>query len=68
VSKIIRSKETSQIAAVIGSKKKINGDNLDFITHETTINFRNKKRAYQKDKVYELAMNIKIKNVRDLYR
>jgi hypothetical protein len=30
--------------------------------------FRNKKREYLKDKINELAMNSKIKNIRDLYR
>jgi hypothetical protein len=42
---------------------KINGDNLNNINHETNRNFRNKKGEYLKDKIDELATNI-----RDLYR
>jgi hypothetical protein len=30
--------------------------------------FRNKKMKYPKDKINELAMNSKNKNIRDLYR
>jgi hypothetical protein len=46
----------------------INGDNLNHIRHETSRHFRNKKRAYLKDKIAEHAMNSKNKNIRDLYR
>jgi hypothetical protein len=35
---------------------------------ETSRHFRNKKREYLKDKIDELAMNSKDKNIRDLYR
>jgi hypothetical protein len=35
--------------------------------HEASRNFRNKKRQYLKDKINELAMNSKNKNIRDLY-
>jgi hypothetical protein len=43
----------------------INGDNLNNIRRETRRHFRNKEREYLKDKIDELAMNSKIKNIRD---
>ncbi|PNF30898.1 hypothetical protein B7P43_G05207 [Cryptotermes secundus] len=46
----------------------LNGDNLNNIRCETSRHFRNKKREYLKDKIDELAMNSKNKNIRDLYR
>jgi hypothetical protein len=46
----------------------INGDNLNSIRRETSRLFRNKKREYLKDKIDELTMNSKNKNIRDLYR
>ncbi|PNF42182.1 hypothetical protein B7P43_G07312, partial [Cryptotermes secundus] len=46
----------------------LNGDNLNNIRHETSRHFRNKKREYMTDKIDELAMNNKNKNIRDLYR
>ncbi|PNF28551.1 hypothetical protein B7P43_G12912 [Cryptotermes secundus] len=45
----------------------LNGDNQN-IRCETRRHFRNKKREYLKDKIDELAMNSKNKNIRDLYR
>jgi hypothetical protein len=45
----------------------INGDNLNNIRHEASRHFRNKKRKYLKDKINELAMNSKNKNVINLY-
>jgi hypothetical protein len=36
--------------------------------YQASRHFRNKKREYLKDKINELAMNIKYKNIRDLYR
>jgi hypothetical protein len=36
--------------------------------HGASRHFRNKKRKYLKDKINELAMNSKNKNIRDLYR
>jgi hypothetical protein len=65
--KIIRQNETSQIAVVTGSKR-INGDNLNNIRHETSRHFRKKQRQYLKDKIDELATNSKNRNIRDLYR
>jgi hypothetical protein len=46
----------------------INGDNLNNIRREASKHFMNKKKAYLKDKINELATNSKNKNVRDLYR
>jgi hypothetical protein len=46
---------------------KINGDNLNNIRQEARRHFRNKKREYLKDKIDDLAMNSKNKNMRDLY-
>ncbi|PNF25843.1 hypothetical protein B7P43_G11138 [Cryptotermes secundus] len=47
---------------------KMNGDNLNNIRHEMSSHFWNKKREYLKDKIDELAMNSKNKNIRDQYR
>jgi hypothetical protein len=38
------------------------------VNRERSRHFRNKKREYLKDKIYELATNSKNKNTRDLYR
>ncbi|PNF39355.1 hypothetical protein B7P43_G18309 [Cryptotermes secundus] len=46
----------------------LNWDNLNNIRHETSRNFSNKMREYVKDKIDELAMNSKNKNIGDLYR
>jgi hypothetical protein len=46
----------------------INGENLNNVRRETSRYFSNKKREYLKDKINELAMHIKNKNIRDLYR
>jgi hypothetical protein len=43
-------------------------DNPNNIRRETGRHFRNKKRKYLKDKIYEHAANSKNKNIRDLYR
>jgi predicted NACHT family NTPase len=39
-----------------------------YLFSETSWHFRNKKREYLKDKIDELAMNSKNKNIRDLYK
>jgi hypothetical protein len=49
-------------------QNEINGDNLNNVGHEASRHFRNKKWDYLKDKINELAMNSKNKNIRDLYR
>ncbi|PNF20840.1 hypothetical protein B7P43_G12066 [Cryptotermes secundus] len=46
----------------------LNGDNLNNIRRETSRHFRNKEREYLKDRINELAMNSKNKNIRDLYK
>ncbi|PNF32825.1 hypothetical protein B7P43_G04341 [Cryptotermes secundus] len=46
----------------------LSGDNLNNIRRETSRHFRNKKREYLKDKIDELAMNSKNKNITDLHR
>jgi hypothetical protein len=46
----------------------INGDNLITVRHESSRYLTNKKREYLKDKINDLAMNSKNKNIRDLYR
>ncbi|PNF34812.1 hypothetical protein B7P43_G03788 [Cryptotermes secundus] len=47
---------------------KLNRDNMNIIRCRTSRDFRNKKREYLKDKIDQLAMNSKNKNIRDLYR
>jgi hypothetical protein len=46
---------------------KINGNNLNNVRREASRYFMTKKRGYLKDKINELAMNSKNKNIRDLY-
>jgi hypothetical protein len=46
----------------------INGDNLNNVRCEASRYFKNKKTEYMKDKINELAMNSKNKNIRDVYR
>jgi hypothetical protein len=43
-------------------------DNLNNVRCEGSRHFRNKKREYLKDKINELAMNSKNKNIRNVYR
>jgi hypothetical protein len=46
----------------------IHGDNLNNLRHEASRYLRNEKRKHLKDKINELAMNSKNKNITDLYR
>jgi hypothetical protein len=46
----------------------ITGANLNNVRCKASRHFRNKMREYLKDKMNELAMNSKNKNIRDLYR
>jgi hypothetical protein len=46
----------------------INGDNLNNVRREARRHFKYKRKDYLKDKINELAMNSKNKNIRDLYR
>jgi hypothetical protein len=59
------SKETSQIAVVMGFKQNKWGYSAN-VRYEVTRHFRNKKRAYRKDKISELATNSKNKKIKDL--
>jgi hypothetical protein len=44
-----------------------NEDNLSDVRREGSRHFRNKRREYLKDKINELELNSKNKNIRDLY-
>jgi hypothetical protein len=46
----------------------INGHYMNNVKRKASRYFRNKNREYLKDKINELAMNSKNKNIRDLYR
>jgi hypothetical protein len=46
----------------------INGDKLNNVRCEASRYCKKKKREYLKDKINELAMNSKNKDIRDLYR
>jgi hypothetical protein len=46
----------------------VNEDNLSNVSREASGYFRNKKREYLKDKINEIKLNSKNKNIRDLYR
>jgi hypothetical protein len=43
------------------------GDNLNNIRREASRYFRDKKKEYLKEKINELAINSKNKNIRNLY-
>ena len=45
-----------------------NVDILNNVRREVSRHFRNKKKAYWRDKIEELETNSKIQNIRDLYR
>jgi hypothetical protein len=46
----------------------INGGNFNKVRRKASRHFRSKKREYLQDKINELAMNSKNKNIRDLHR
>jgi hypothetical protein len=46
----------------------VNEDNLSNVRKEGSRHFRNMKREYFKDKINEIELNSKNKNIRDLYR
>jgi len=49
----------------------VTGPNVDILNNvrrEVSRYFRNKKKAYLRDKIEELEINGKIQNIRDLYR
>jgi hypothetical protein len=43
-------------------------DNLSNVRREASRHFRNKKREYLEDKINEIELTSKIKNIRDSYR
>jgi len=45
-----------------------NIDNLNNVRRNASRNFRNKKKVYLKAKIEELETNIKVNNVREMYR
>ena len=45
-----------------------NVDNPNKVRREVSRHFRNKKKAYLRDKIEELETKNKIQNIRDLYR
>jgi hypothetical protein len=46
----------------------VNEDNLHNVRRKASRHFRSKKREYLKDKITEIELNSKNKNIRDLYR
>jgi hypothetical protein len=46
----------------------VNEDNLSNVRGEDSRHFRNKKREYLKDRITEIELKSKNKNIRDLYR
>jgi CRISPR/Cas system CMR-associated protein Cmr3 (group 5 of RAMP superfamily) len=46
----------------------INGHNMNNVRRKTNRHIRNKKKEYMKEKINEIAMNSRIKNIRNLYR
>jgi hypothetical protein len=46
----------------------VNEDNFHNLRREASRHFRNKKREYLKNKIIEIELNSKDKNIRDLYR
>jgi hypothetical protein len=46
----------------------VNEDNWSNVRREASRHFRNKKREYLKDKINEIELNNKNKNIRDPYR
>jgi hypothetical protein len=61
------STETGQ-GAIFSWSKILETPILLYLFSETSRHFRYKKREYLKDRIDELAMNSKNKNIRDLYR
>jgi hypothetical protein len=46
----------------------VNEDNLSNVRREASRHFRNKKRVYLKDKINEIELHSKNKNIRDIYK
>jgi hypothetical protein len=51
-----------------GYRTQVNKVNLSDVRRETSRHFRNKKREYLKDKINEIELNSKSRNIRYLYR
>jgi hypothetical protein len=66
-SKLVDQRKRTKLQ-VLQDPSEVNGDNLNSVRCEVSRHFRNKKREYLKDKINELAVNSKNKNVIDLYR
>jgi hypothetical protein len=66
--KIIRSKETSSgVVQWLQDPSEIDGNNLNTVRHKISRHFGNENLAFLKDKIDELAVNNKNKNIRNLY-
>jgi hypothetical protein len=63
--KTIRSKGTGKLQW-LQDPSQINGNNLKNVRHEASRYFSNKKKEFLKDKINELPMNSKSKNIRDI--
>jgi predicted nucleotidyltransferase len=49
-------------------QSEINGDDLKKVICEASRHYRNNKKVYLKDKIYDLATHSKNKNIGELYR
>jgi hypothetical protein len=63
-SKLLDQRKQAKLQRLLDSSE-INGDNLNNIRHETSRDFRNRKREYQKEKIDDISMNSKNKNIRE---
>ena len=52
----------------IQDPRQINVDILNNVRREVSRHFRDKKKAYLRDKIEELETKSKIQNIKDLYR
>jgi preprotein translocase subunit Sec63 len=64
--KIIISKEASSLQQ-LQDPSEINGISRNNVRLEISRHFMNKEKNYVKDKISELVMNSKSKNIRDLF-
>jgi hypothetical protein len=66
-SKLLHQRKQAKLQWLLDPSE-INGDNLKYIRREVSRHFRNRKREYLKEKINEVALIRKNKNIRDLYR
>jgi hypothetical protein len=66
-SKLLYHRKPSKLQ-LLQDPSEVNGENLNNVRCEARRHFRNKERECVKYKINELAMNIKNKNMRDLYK